>query len=327
MAETVLADIIEPAIFQQYVAERFVKISAFWRSGVVVQDPEFDARASGAGTTINMPYWDNLGGALQYLTDQSALTVNNVTAAQDVAVKHYLGNAWAANDLVKHIAGADPMVHVGNQVAQWWADAIQTDILLASLQGAFVAALDPEHVHDVAVEATGSQTAATKMSKDNIIAAVGKLGDRWSEITAIAMHSVPFQTLQSLDLIDFEHLSEQNIVITRFMGREVIVDDDLPVVAGTTSGFKYTSYCFGRGAFGHGEGVVQDNRAIELDRDSLAGHDILIQRRHMIVHPRGVAFTGTPAAASVTKTELELGTNWTKKWATKNIPIVKLVTN
>jgi len=141
------------------------------------------------------------------------------------------------------------------------------------------------------------------------------------------MHSVPFQRLQELDLIETVHLSDQGIDITRWLGREVIVDDTMPTEAGGTTGTKYTTYLFGEGSLAFGMGGPEPDEAVETDRDTLAGDDILVNRRHFILHPRGVAFTGTVAAASPTQTELELGSNWTKKWADKNIPIIKMVTN
>ena len=50
----------------------------------------------------------------------------------------------------------------------------------------------------------------------------------------------------------------------------------MPVVAGSTSGNKYTTYLFGEGAVGHGEGgapSLEDIEAVETDRDALAGDD------------------------------------------------------
>ena len=58
--------------------------------------------------------------------------------------------------------------------------------------------------------------------------------------------------MRKLDLIDFIPESEGKAQIKVFQGRRVIVDDTLPVRAGTTSGLVYTSYLFGPGAFAKG---------------------------------------------------------------------------
>jgi hypothetical protein len=68
-----------------------------------------------------------------------------------------------------------------------------------------------------------------------------------------------------------------------------VVDDGLPVSNGV-----YTTYIFGAGAFGWGEGGAPV--PTETARDALSGDDILVNRRHFILHPRGVAFQNAPVA-------------------------------
>ena len=85
----------------------------------------------------------------------------------------------------------------------------------------------------------------------------------------------------------------------------------------------YTTYLFGPGAIGWGDGGAP--YPTETDRDTLQGDDILVNRRHFVLHPRGVKFTGTPAGVSPTNTELETGTNWLRAYDPKNIKIVQFV--
>jgi hypothetical protein len=61
-----------------------------------------------------------------------------------------------------------------------------------------------------------------------------KLGDRGDRLTAVAMHSATEAAVRKLDLIDFIPDSEGKEKIKTFQGRRVIVDDTLPVRAGTT---------------------------------------------------------------------------------------------
>jgi hypothetical protein len=99
---------------------------------------------------------------------------------------------------------------------------------------------------------------------------------------------VPYSKLQALNLIDFTPDNVQNVGFGTYLGKTVIVDDGCPVVAGGVSGFKYATDLFGAGAVGYGDGAAPV--PTETDRDSLAGEDILINRRHFILHPRGIAF-------------------------------------
>ena len=77
------------------------------------------------------------------------------------------------------------------------------------------------------------------------------------------MHSATEAALRKLDLIDFIPDSEGKTQIRIFQGRRVVVDDNLPVRAGTTDGLVYTTYLFGPGAFAKG--------AAALDAEPLQG--------------------------------------------------------
>jgi len=331
MAKTQIADIIQPKpLFRDSVVERTAAVSRFFAAGIVEVDLELSSFASGKGSVYDLPFWQDLTGDSEELSDSGSLTPGKITQAKERAVKHMRGRAWSANDLAKALAGDDPMDAVVDLVADYWARQLQSIILLPSLKGLFATALASTHVHDVAIDAGNSAADANKIGSEAVIEAAGKLGDRWDRVTGMAMHSVPFRRLQNLNLIEPEHLQDQGITINRFLGREVVVDDGMPADAAPTNGFKYTTYLFGMGSIGFGEGgapSLEDDEAVETDRDSLAGDDIFVSRRHFILHPRGVQFSGTPAGATPTKTELENGGNWTKAWEDKNIRMVKLVTN
>lgn len=99
-----------------------------------------------------------------------------------------------------------------------------------------------------------------------------------------------------------------------FMDRRVIVDDGMPV-----DGDVFTSFLFGQGAIG-----FQDIGApvgVETDRDSLAGSDILINRRHFVLHPRGIKWAGAMGVAP-NNSGLSSDTNWERVYDPKQIRIV-----
>ena len=48
MAITKIADVIVPELFNRYVINRTMELSAFFQSGIVVNSPDFDALASEA---------------------------------------------------------------------------------------------------------------------------------------------------------------------------------------------------------------------------------------------------------------------------------------
>jgi len=329
MSSTVtrIADVIVPTIFLPYMWQKSTQLSRLAQSGIIQPSPEFAKIVSGGGTTFSLPFWNEVNDAAQRLSDSAAMETRKLTSQKDVAVRHALGNAWSTNDLAVALAGDDPMGAVATQLANWWNKQHQSQVLIPSLKGIFATALASTHVNNLATEAGASAADGNLISADAFIDTMAKLGDHWDRITGIAMHSVPFFRLQKLGLIETVQLQDQNINIRMFQGREVIVDDTLPAVAGSTSGFKYTTYLFANNAVAYGKSSNPDVTELEFDRDSLAGDDIMIVRSHFLLHPRGVAFTGTPAGGTPTLAELEDGANWTKRWTDKNIPVLALITN
>src|SRR4051794_41069707 len=108
MAKTAVADIIVPSIFAPYVVERTTSLSEVIASGIAERNSEFDARASGGGKTVDMPFWKEITGSSQVLSDSGSLTVNKIQAGQDTASIHNRGDAWGVNDLADFISGDDP---------------------------------------------------------------------------------------------------------------------------------------------------------------------------------------------------------------------------
>ena len=310
---TKLSDIIVPEVFNPYVIQRSMELSALVQSGIVANDPLLDSLAAAGGKLINMPYWNDLAGDDEALSDTTALTPGKIDAGQDVAVLLMRGRAWQTNDLAKALSGDDPMRAIADLVAGYWAKRRQA-ALIKILTGVFGAASMSGNVHDISA-ATGADT----FTGEHFIDACQKLGDAKENLSGIAMHSAVQASLAKQNLISVLKDSDGNPTFPTYMGKRVIVDDGCPVDTGVC-----TTYIFGQGAIGLGNG--NPPVPTETDRDSLAGDDILINRQHFILHPRGVKFTSASVAgASPTNTELATATNWTRVYENKAIRIVKFV--
>lgn len=327
MAKTKIADVVVVAdTMFPYMVQRSTENSRLYQSGIVGNDAALDNAAEGTAMTVRMPYWNDLTGESEGLSDTTALTPDKIGAEEDRAVKHYRGKAWAANELVKYFAGADPIRAMVDRIADFWTRDMQSVVLVPSLNGLFGTAGALTATHQLDISSGTTPTDANRIGSDAIIDAAGLLGDRWNEIVAMAMHSVVFRRLQRLALIEFVALTDQNLQVPFFLGREIIVDDSIaPTGTGATA--VYPVYLFGRGAFGLGNATIPAEEAFETDRDSLAGDDILISRRHFILHPRGVAFVGTYVGQTPSKTDLSTPANWAKRYDDKNIRIVRLLVN
>ena len=330
MAKTKISDIVVVAdTMFPYTVQRSTQNNRLVQSGLIQTDAELDNIAEGTALTVKMPFWNDLTGESEGLSDTTALTPDKIGADEDSAVKHYRGKAWAANDLVKYFAQDDPIKAIGNLIGDFWARDMQNVILIPTLNGLFGAAgaLTATHQHSVA-SADATVTDDNRISSAAVIAAAGKLGDRWQAIVAMAMHSTVFQFLQTLNLIEFVSLGNQDLQVPFFLGREVIVDDQIASFdPGGGAAIRYPVYMFGRGAFGLGNANIDPDEAFETDRDSLAGDDILISRRHFILHPRGVKWVGTYSGQTPAKTDLSNPASWSKVYSNKNIRIVRLLVN
>lgn len=314
-AATKIADVIVPEVFNDYVIQKTAELSEVQQSGIIVNSPELDTLAMNGGKLINMPYWNDLTGDDEVLSDSGALTVNNITSGQDIAALLMRGKAWGVNDLAKALSGDDPMAAIGDLVAAYWARRRQAT-LFSTLEGVFASASMSGNVHDISGEATNNF-----FDGASFIDATTKLGDAKSKLTALAVHSLTYASMQKQNLIEYIPDSNGVVRIPTYMGHRVIVDDSCPYDSGTG---VFATYIFGEGAFGLGNG--QAPVPTETDRDSLAGEDILINRQHFILHPRGVAFqSASVAGSSPTNAELEAAVNWSRVYENKNIRIVKFI--
>ena len=313
MAVTKIQNVIVPDVFNPYVVEKTAELSALFQSGIIRPDAALDTLARTGGTLLQMPFWTDLTGADEVLSDAAALTPQNIAASKDSARLHARGKAWGVNDLAKALSGDDPMAQIDNLVADYWARRFQA-LLISTLKGVFAAASMSGNVHDISAVA-----GADAFTGSTFIDAAHKLGDAESKLTAVMVHSLVFATMRKQNLIEFIPNSEGVYNIPTYLGKRVIVDDSMPVTSGV-----YTTYLFGEGAIGYGEGEAPV--PTETDRDSLAGEEYLINRRHFIMHPRGVKWNEASVAGEFpTNAECEAAANWTRVYENKNIRIVKFV--
>jgi hypothetical protein len=333
MAKTLVSDVVIPEIFEGYVIERTAELAAFGQAGIISSDSEFDVLASGGGQTVKMPFWQDLSGTRQLLSDAGSLTVNKIAASQDIARIHNDAQAWSVNLLAKLLSGDDPMAAIGDLLGEYWARTDES-ILVASCQGV-LASLDAEggdpNYLDIASETIVGTSVATRLTGETFIDALQKLGDRSARLSAIAMHSAVESDLRKQDLIDFQPDSEGKAMIATFQGRRVVIDDDLPSRAGVTDGVVYTSILFGDGAFAKGSANLSaqalqgghGTEGVEFARVALDSDDVIINRRRWINHPRGVKFNSASVAAdSPTDAELATAANWTRVYESKNVRLV-----
>lgn len=317
MAATVLSNVIVPEVFNPYVINRTMELSALWTSGIIANVPGIDlgdVNSQKGGKTVHMPFWNDLAGDDQILSTGTNLTVANITADQDIAVLNARALVYGAKDLVAPLAGSDPMTVIGDLIASKWMRRMQA-ALIAILNGA-VGALSAESPDVNVYDISGLSGEAAVADAESIIDAVGMLGDAEGQLTAVAMHSNTERHLRKQNLIDYE-LDSNNQPIALYMGKRIIIDDGMPVSSGV-----YTTFFFGPGAIGYSEGTPRVPSEVERNALVGGGEEYLVSRRHFVLHPRGIKWVGSPAADTPTNAELATAGNWDRVWESKQIRLV-----
>ena len=322
MPVTRVADVIQPEIFTPYTINRTMELSALIQSGIAENNREFDNLASGANVLINMPFWEDLTGDPEVMDDEGEHTPGNIGSNADVARKLAFVKSFGANALSAMLSGDDPMRAIADLFAAYWNRQYQ-GILLSILDGIFSAANMTDKVHDITAETED----AALISGRTFLDAVQLMGDAKELLTGVMIHSAVETYLAKNDLIEYKEESQGRIRIPYFMGKRVVVDDG---IAFDTSTGASEAYLFGAGAIAWGNGSHKDIRQTEVVHNgmSLAGEDILVNRKISILHPRGVKWVEPVAGTAKVfpnLTELATGTNWTRVYEPKKIRIVKFL--
>ncbi|MBS7703311.1 methyltransferase [Chelatococcus asaccharovorans] len=323
MAETKLANMIVPSVFMAYTAQRTTELTAFIQSGIMQDLSTVLATLLQGGTTVNMPYFNDLTGEDEVLDDRYNLSVNNVTTGQDVAVRLIRGKVFGASDLSADISGADPMRHIADRFAAYWSRRIQA-IALAVVKGAMATTASGASMAGNTLDISALSGAAAYFDGESFIDATHRLGDHADGLRGVAVHSDTLAAMKKADLIEYIKPSDGEDEVPTYQGKRVVVDDAMPKL----SGGIYHSYVFGPGALGFAQ--ADPEVPVETGREPLqgGGMEYIVQRRQYLVHPRGVKWApggGVPAKATPSNTELGTATNWARIYDAKDIRIVRFI--
>lgn len=324
MAVTVYSNMqIVPEKFQAYTLDRTTSLSTLVRSGIATADNVAAQLINGlpaGGRFITMPHFDHLTGDDDVFSE-NVLEPTNITTGDCHATILMRQKAWGATDLSRVLGGADPMAAIGNLVADWWLEKEQA-IYLSILKGI----LDPaagalkNHVNDI----SGASGDAAKISVGAALDTKQTLGDHASQLGMVFMHSAVYTALQKNQDIATEYDATLNVQIQTYLGYRVVVDDGMPVTDGV-----YTTYFLGSGALIRQDGTPAGFIGTETDRDKLGATDYLINRRCMVIHPRGLSWNTQATYPSgiyyPTNAMLATPANWTLATDAKKVPIAALV--
>ena len=337
MAATRLSDIIVPEVFYPYMMQRTKEKSAIFQSGAMVSDENMSKFLAGGGRTANVPFWKDLGNTDGNVVndDPSSVSVaQKISTGRDVAARQIRHESWSSARLSGVLAGDDPMRAIGERVSDWWVRLFQR-ILVGTLHGVYldnVANDAGDMVYDIGTDSASAVTAAELISAEAILDAAQTMGDSSDALSTIVMHSVVYNKLAKLNLIDFIPDSEGRVRFPSYLGYRVIRDDGVKTITGANR-TEYVTYLLGQNALLFNEQPMSESPNVEIEREPSQGNgmgvDILHTRRQFVMHPYGIKWTDTSVAGEFpTTAELATATNWDRVYAErKQIPIAFLVTN
>lgn len=327
MPITTIADMqIVPAKFTEYTLHRTTEKSTQVRSGLMTGDPRVAQLINGTpkgGNLVIMPYWNPLDGEDEVF-GEGELSENKITTGQESACLLVRGKMWGDTDLSQVFGGADPMAAVGNLVADWWVgreQAVVLSILKGLTTGASCALKN--HVNNISTAAG----AAAVISDGAALDTKQTMGDAFANLGTVFMHSATFTYLQKNKLITQLPVIDNTLSpleSMRYLGYRIVVDDGLPSAGGV-----YDTLFLGAGCFVREDGVPTGLVSTETDRNKKAGKNYLINRRALVIHPRGVSwvqpdkFTDATAVYAA-NADLEKPANWKLATDHKNVPITVL---
>ena len=321
MPGTTLQDVIVPELFNPYVINRTMELSALLQCGIIVNSSEFDTLASQAAPTVNMPFFEDLTGESEQVIEGADLEDNKITSNKDVAAIIRRAKMWSATDLSAALAGKDPMGAIGTLVAQFWVRDM-LNVIFGTIPATTGEGATPAETRLASnlLDISGKSGAAANWSGSAFIDAEQMLGDAKAQLTGVCMHSATEAYLKKQNLIETVQPSN-DVAFGLYQGKRVIIDDGCPVDKGV-----YTTYLFGNGAIALGNGSPEGFVPTETDRAKRKGSgiDYLINRKTMILHPRGIAWQNVNVAKTEgpSRAELKDPVNWKPVYEPKQIRIV-----
>lgn len=330
-----LSDVFIPDVYSSYTHLPLPELTALLSSGIIAQNSVLDALARGGNTVGTVPFWNDLDPTIEpwYSNDdpEDFATPHGITTASMKYRKAYVNNSWASMDLVAELMGQNPLSQIRQRTGVYW-DRQKQRRLIATVEGL----LADNVANDSGDLITDASTQA--IDADVFIDAEYSLGDHVGAFSGMVVHSQIAKRMAQLDMLDTEKDSNGQVIVRRYMGRVVVIDDSVPK-SGTGADTVYTTLLFGAGAFGFsgaeghffglGEGIPLNPVWIERQEQagSGGGMETFGERHTWLLHPFGFSWVGDDSALvefSPTLADLRAAGNWDRVVSRKQTPFAAI---
>jgi hypothetical protein len=335
MASTQISDIaFDPDVYASYMQENDPALNAFLASGALVSDAILNARAAGEAEITTIPFWKDLDNSDENISSDNPATMatpDKIETGKMVARTVHINNLWETMNLAAEISAQEPMLQIQSRTNTYWVNRM-SDRLQGTQTGLFLEneAGTGDMIIDVSTEDGDNAVAANKWSFETFVDGYSTMGENANKLALLAVHPEVMKTMRKENNIEFIQDSVTGLSIPMYNGLRVIEDKKQPVIAGTTTGFRYVSTIYGAGAFALGEALAKRPVAVEFDEKAGngAGLETLAERKQWIIHPGGYAWQeATVAGQSPTVAECALPANWARQFERENVALAFIVTN
>ena len=330
-----LSDVFIPEVYQSYTAINLPELTALLNSGIIARNATMDQLARAGNITGTVPFWNDLDPTIEpnYSNDdpEDWATPHGITTSSMKYRKAFLNQSYASMDLVAELMGQNPLQQIRNRFGTYWDRQMQRR-LIAMITGILA---DNTANDDGDLITDGS---AQAIDADLFIDAEYSLGDYVGAFTGMIVHSQIAKRMAQLDMLESEKDSNGQVIVRRYMGRTVIIDDSVPKT-GTGASTVYTSLLFGGGAIGFagveghafalGEGIPLNPTWVERDeqRGQGGGMETIGERKTWLLHPFGFSWVGDEDALvefSPTLADLAVAGNWNRVVSRKQTPFAAI---
>ena len=321
-------------VFQKYLETiPRVKQNALLKSGVLRNRADLKSLLVDqvGGNYINVPIVGRIGGDVLNYDGATNITASGIGTFLQSMIVFGRAKAWQEKDFTADITGKDFMEDIASQVATYWDDVDEADLLavLAGIFGVTDGNFSTDHTLDITGEATkvvGPSTLNNAIQK--------AAGANKNIFTMVIMHSQVATNLENQQLLQYWKETDANGIqkptnLASWNGKTVLIDDDLVDTSGSDP--VYTTYILGKGAIDYCDcGAKVPN---ETKRDELTdgGIDMLITRQRHLLAPVGFSYVDTTKVSPMAS-DLATSANWalvsdtagTGFYPTKAIPIARI---
>lgn len=324
------------AVFQKYLETiPRVKQNALFKSGVLRTRSDLKGLLVDqvGGNYVNVPIVGRIGGDVLNYDGDTDITATGIGTYLQAMIVFGRAKAWQEKDFTQDITGKDFMEEIAKQVATYWDDVDEAD-LLAVLAGIF-GVTDNNFSTDHTLDITSGVGSAANVGPTTLNNTIQKAAGANKNIFSLAiMHSQVATNLENQQLLEYWKQTDANGIerqlnLASWNGRTVLIDDDLVDTSGSDP--VYTTYLLGNGAIDFCDcGAKVPN---ETKRDALTdgGIDMLITRQRHLLAPVGFSYVDT-SKISPMASDLATASNWalvkdssnTNFYPSKAIPIARI---